>query len=187
MREPHSKATYVMGADLARMGEDSTALVIVEQKYGQDDLIVHSVLEYKKELLTQVIGRIGRLDEKFRFKQIIIDETGLGAGPTDILKERCMGRVKGLTFTIKSKEDIYGNLSRLMELRKQGKPGGLHLPNHKKLLFQMYDLRYEITSTGEMKIHHSERGHDDFPDALALACSYWNPRKNLGRGGFIIR
>mgnify|MGYP001610464669 CR=1 FL=1 len=35
------------------------------------------------------------------------------------------------------------------------------------------DLRYEIVSSGQLKLHHSERGHDDFPDALALACWYW--------------
>jgi hypothetical protein len=162
-------------------------LIIAEQPYGKDDIQIHSVLEYKHQLLTQVIGRIRILDNKFHFKQIIIDETGLGAGPTDMLKETCGGRVKGLTFTIKSKEEIYGNLLRLLELRKQGKPGGLHLPQHKKLLFQLLDLRYEITSSGEMKIHHSEKGHDDFPDALALACSYWNPKKMLGRGGFILK
>jgi len=24
-----------------------------------------------------------------------------------------------------------------------------------------------------MKIHHSDKGHDDYPDALALACLYF--------------
>jgi hypothetical protein len=40
----------------------------------------------------------------------------------------------------------------------------------KKLYYELSDLRYEITSGGNTKIHHSEGGHDDYPDALALCC-----------------
>jgi len=32
------------------------------------------------------------------------------------------------------------------------------------------DLRYEVMSNGDLKLHHSDKGHDDYPDALALAC-----------------
>ena len=51
--------------------------------------------------------------------------------------------------------------------------GRIKFPNHKKLLYQLADLRYEIVSSGDLKIHHSEKGHDDYPDALALACWYF--------------
>ena len=46
----------------------------------------------------------------------------------------------------------------------------LIIPNNKKLIYELLDLRYEIMSNGDLKIHHSEKGHDDYPDALALAC-----------------
>jgi len=73
-------------------------------------------------------------------------------------------RVEGLHFTTKSKMDIYSNLKKLMS---QGK---IKIPNNKKLIYQLMDLRYEVMSSGDLKIHHSEKGHDDYPDALALAC-----------------
>ena len=55
--------------------------------------------------------------------------------------------------------------------------GKLKLPNHKKLIYELLDLKYEISSSGNMKIHHSERGHDDYADSLALAVYDFKPRK----------
>ena len=71
--------------------------------------------------------------------------------------------VVGLTFTMRNKEDIFSNLKLLME---QGK---LKIPDHKKLIYQLKDFRYETTPTGNLKLHHSEGGHDDLVDALACA------------------
>ena len=42
-------------------------------------------------------------------------------------------------------------------------------PNHKKLIFELKDFRYETAPSGHLKLHHSEGGHDDFVDALACA------------------
>jgi hypothetical protein len=67
---------------------------------------------------------------------------------------------------------MYSNLKILMEA------GKLKIPNHKKLILQLLDLRYEATSSGQLKIHHSERGHDDLTDGLALACLYFKPKKS---------
>ena len=66
-----------------------------------------------------------------------------------------------------TKLDMYSNLKLWME------KGLLALPNHKKLLYELKDFRYELTDSGGLKLHHSERGHDDYPDALALACLYF--------------
>jgi len=59
----------------------------------------------------------------------------------------------------------------------------LHLPDNKKLLYQLIDLRYELKTNGGLKIHHSERGHDDYPDALAIACLYFRPTNQVDMSG----
>ena len=33
-------------------------------------------------------------------------------------------------------------------------------------------------SNGDLKLHHSDKGHDDYPDALALAC--WAAKEEMG-------
>lgn len=176
----------VLGVDFARLGQDSTVLVLIEEERPGSDLFVKLVQETQHKLLTDAIGRITMLDDKYKCDKIILDQTGLGSGPVDVLQERLGYKIEGVTFTIKSKQDIYQNLRRLLELRAKNKPGGLHLPNHKKLLFQLMDLRYEFSGSGDMKIHHSDRGHDDYCDALALAAWFWKPVTEL-RGAELFR
>jgi len=178
--EIHPKARYVLGVDLARLGEDSSVYIVIEQPYDDDDLYVVYIEETRHKLLTDAINRIRFLNSRFKFQKVIIDETGLGAGVADVLQEdsALAGKVDAKTFTIKLKQDIYSNLRALLEKRARNKPGGLHIPDHQKLIYQLADLRYEVvgskdgqTKHGNLKIHHSEKGHDDFPDALALAAS----------------
>jgi|TARA_R100001530_G_scaffold62534_2_gene45015 PBSX family phage terminase large subunit len=166
----HPKSQYMLGCDLARMGEDSSTFIVVKKPYDKENYEVIKIIETKHKALTDAIGRIQLLDKTFKFDKIFIDSTGLGAGVCDVLKERIGHKVIDYAFTIRSKENIYSNLKAMLEKTKRGIDGGLKLPNHKKMIYQLLDLRYEIYGTGNLKIHHSERGHDDFPDALALAC-----------------
>lgn len=163
-------AEYYLGVDFARLGQDSSVFIVIEKT---DLLRVVKIIETQQKTLTDAIGRIKALNGIFRFKKIILDETGLGAGPTDVLKEQLKSVIVPITFTLKSKQDIYSNLKIQMEKRR------LKFPNHKKLIFQLSDLRYEFTSTGDMKIHHSERGHDDFTDSLSLAVSPFRIKKRI--------
>jgi len=163
----HPKAQYMMGVDIAGEGEDESVFVIIEKNI-KGEIKVIDVQFYEKNKPREIVGMCRMLDEKYHFEMIYLDETGAGEGPTDWLKETLSEeRVEGIRFSIKSKMDMYSNLKKMME------SGKLKIPNHKKLLYQLADLRYEIVGTGGMKIHHSEKGHDDYPDALALACWYF--------------
>lgn len=168
--EIHPKAKYYLGVDFARMGEDSSCFIVVEDAWDDDVIRVVSIEETHHKLLTDAVGRITIMDRKYKFQKIYLDSTGLGAGPGDILRERLGTRVEPIVFTSKSKQDIYSNLKVLME------KGTLKIPNDKKLIYQLMDLRYEITSGGNIKIHHSERGFDDYCDALALAVYAFKPK-----------
>jgi len=162
----HPKSIFTLGVDFARMGEDESVFTVVEESM-EKDIRVNFIDSTLHKPMTDAIGRIKVLDEKYTFQKIYLDETGMGAGPTDMLTEELGERVEGLTFTVKSKQDLYSNLKKLME------QGRIKIPNNRKLLYQLADLRYEVMSSGDLKIHHSERGHDDFADSLALSCWYF--------------
>lgn len=160
---PHPKKEYVLGVDIARMGEDATVYVIIEKEWGEEKYKTVKIFETTHKVITDTTGRIKALDLVYHFKKIIVDMTGLGAGVFDALKEALGAKVEGITFTLKSKQDLYSNLKVLLE------SGRLKIQNNKKLIEQLLDLKYEFASTGDMKIHHSEGGWDDYTDSLCLA------------------
>ena len=169
---------FYAGVDLARLGEDSTVIITVKWEAETRTAIVADIVETKHELLTQAIGRIRKLDEEYKYSKIFLDPTGLGAGVLDVLREQIGGRAIGVTFTIQAKEDLFNNLKLLMER------GVIHIPKHDKLLFQLNDLRYEYKSSGHQSIHHSDNGHDDYPDAFALAV--WFYRSGMGKVSYNV-
>jgi phage FluMu gp28-like protein len=175
---PHPKNEYVLGVDFARLGEDRSVFTVVEKDWITGNLKVHEIIETKHKLLTDAVGRVQMLDNKYNFKKIYLDCTGLGAGAADILRERLGGKIEPLTFTLQSKQDIFSNLKVQME------KGILTLPDNKRLIFEMINLKYEVSSSGNLKIHHPDGEHDDYPDSLALAVYHYKPKQKSG--GFII-
>jgi len=171
---------YVLGADLARLGQDSSVFVVIE--IGKPNKVI-LIKELKKNTMDEAIDYIKYLHQKFKFNKIICDQTGLGAGVVDVLardlnppkskvqltnyrqQTASTDTVVGVDFTMKNKEDIFSNLKVRME------QGDLIFPNHKTLVFELKDFRYETTPSGHIKLHHSEGGHDDFVDALACAAN----------------
>ncbi len=166
----HPKQRYALGVDIAGMGEDESVFIVTER--DRDGIVrVNFIDFFDKNKPREIVGKVRMLDEEYNFERIYLDETGMGEGPTDWVDE-LLGdnKSEGIKFTIRSKQDIYSNLRKLMQ---QGK---LKIPNHKKLIHQLADLRYETMSgsvDGDLKIHHSDKGHDDYPDALALSCWHY--------------
>ena len=166
---------YFLGVDPSRQGNDDCVFIVVKKGIGKENNRVVKILEYNKILINQILGQIVRLDNLFHFKKIYVDETGLGAGVSDFGAERFgelnitddrLKKLIGITFTNKNKKDLYSNLHILMGTRGGG---GIRFPRNRKLIAQLRDFRYEIVdSTGDIKLHHSEYGKDDFCDALVL-------------------
>ena len=164
----NTKYSYALGVDIAGEGEDESVFVSVLTHGG--GIRIHDIDNFEKNKPREIVGKVKMLDKKYNYFKICLDKTGMGEGPADFIRETLGDnviddfRVEAIRFTTQMKMDMYSNLKKLMA------QGRVKFPNHKKLKFQMLDLRYEIMSSGDMKIHHSEKGHDDYPDALALAC-----------------
>jgi hypothetical protein len=153
---------YFCGVDLARYGLDETVYTIVEAQ-GDGSFRVVKIIATSKLPLTDSIGRIKHLHFVWNFERIYIDETGLGGGPVDLIKESNLP-MSPITFTLENKTKMYQNLQYLFENLK------LKIPRNEKLISQLVQLEGEFTSNQMLKIHHPEGGHDDYPSALALAC-----------------
>ena len=170
-----SRMSYHLGVDIAGEGEDESVFITLRDA---GTLKVVDITNWEKNIPREIVGQVKLLDKEYDYNCMYLDKTGIGEGPSDWLRESLSDgdgddyRVNSLRFSIQSKMDIYSNLKKMMQ---QGK---LKIPNHKKLVFQLKDLRREIIPSGDIKIHHSEKGHDDYPDALALAC--WAAKEGIG-------
>lgn len=163
MYEPHVDKDYFCGLDIARYGTDETVFVVLEVTAEGEGRVVYVEATSKKPI-TDTVGRLINLHQHFNFRMVYADETGLGGGAVDMIKEKGIP-INPVTFTVQMKEKMYKNLKLKME---QGK---LKIKvNNPKLLNQLSFLQYEYTSAGHLKIYAPQGGHDDYPDALALAC-----------------
>jgi phage FluMu gp28-like protein len=159
-----------LGADIARAGDDRTVIV------GIDDAGIAKVLVSDPELtLTDAAGELRRLYEAHTPTTIHVDETGLGAGVVEMLADDIGSHtVEGVKFTIDRKQSLYNGLKTALE------NGTLTLAHHPRLARELKKLTYSLTRGGKTKITHPDGGHDDHPDALALAVDGFSGRLSSG-------
>jgi Terminase-like family. len=158
----------VLGADIARAGDDRTVVV------GLDALGTAEVLVSDPDMsLTDAAGRLAQLHDTHDVTAVCVDETGLGAGVVEMLESEVGRRlVDGVKFTLDRKQSLYNRLKNDLE------NGDVTLAYHGSLMREMKQLRYSLTGRGKTKIEHPDGGHDDHCDALALAT-----RAHRGGGG----
>lgn len=162
--DPESADTYdtdarrVLGVDVARQGRDRT----VYYDLGTDG-VTRQVLSEDQSTIDGVVGRLTHLHEQNDYAVILVDENGLGGGVVDF-GQAGLGRVvREFTFSTKGKQTLY------QSLRKSLESGELVLPDDDRLIGELTSLQYDYTQHGYLKVSHPEGGHDDHPDALALA------------------
>ena len=122
---------YFLGVDIARMGEDESTFEIIDRT-DRENLIQVENEQTKHTLTTDTTERIINLNKSYNFKQIFIDDGGMGVGVFDQLLKNNKTKRKVMAINSSSrpldreekkkkrtlKEDIYNNLLALME---QGK------------------------------------------------------------------
>ena len=155
--------TYYMGVDLAKLGQDSCVIMIVEC-INPTQLQLIKLMELKQRELREAEVAIKYLDAQFKCVKICVDKTGMGEKMVEDLRASLGSKLIGIPFTLQSKMDMYNNLKLKME------KGHIRIPKHQKLIWQLKEIRWEKSEfEDKFKIHHPERGFDDFPDPLALA------------------
>jgi hypothetical protein len=168
--EPLPIYEYYLGYDPARFGDDEAVAVILEKRpdFGNmkgpiTPFAVVNIIAQKGKSIDWQVGEIKKLHESWKFKQVVVDATAVGAGIVDPLVNANLP-IEPISFSIKTKQDLYFNLLRIME--------GLQvkLPNNLKMKKQFVELRQERQEgTGLTKIYHPRKGHDDIITGICLA------------------
>lgn len=169
---------YFMGVDIARMGTDSTAYAILT-KIDNDNFEQCEALITKKQLTTQTSDNIIRLEKMYNFKQIGIDDGGVGAGVFDmLLREK---ETKNKTIALNNsrkpldsdekskrrilKEDMYMCLLSLMEKEK------IKLLKDDEVIDSLKSVQYEYVTKENQPTRFRIFGtNTHMAEALVRAC-----------------
>ena len=146
--------SYYCGVDIARYGGDENAFVIAEMQ-DNGNLKIVKALTTSRVSITDTIGRIIDLDNKFHFRRVFIDDAGVGGGCFDLLEEKIGRRVVGLNNAMKNlrglmntrkKEDLYSNALILMENHR------VEMINDLGLLKSLKSMTFSYSSAGNVLI-----------------------------------
>ncbi len=158
------------GVDWGKQMDQS--VVIIVRKKDDEVRVIHCKSFPLKTNYKDIIDYVGGLRQRFKIRKIVADRGAGGAQIDDMLNKGW--QVEGFSFTIQSKLEVYSNIKRLLE-RKELKIPKLLTP----LINEMRAFQYELTVHGNMKLHHPPRGHDDYLDALVLACKPLNTNNKM--------
>jgi len=111
-----------------------------------------------------VIGFMVRANEKFCFRKILIDRSGVGEVVAEEIRGQGLVNAEGQSFTAQSKAEMLAFLKVKME------QGLFKMPYDRRLCEQINEQRFEYTKSGQLKFWHPIGSHDDQLWALVLAC-----------------
>lgn len=196
------EAKYIhIGVDVARFGDDSTVLF---PRIGNKSLKYKKY--HKQDTMTttgQVLRLAKSLQEKYMKKiKIKVDDTGVGGGVTDRLKEvitdeRLPYEVIPVNNGSSATDDYYDNLGtqtwgHLKDLLEenmtnsiQGKEPVLQLLNDQTMIKQLSTRKYKITSKGKLRLESKDDmkkrgiGSPDIADACVLA--FYEPPSRIAK------
>jgi len=158
-----------LGVDPARYGDDRAVFLSLDDEGNVFD---HEMKKFSS--LTEVEGKVRNLHAERAYSKILIDETGLGGGPVDSLKED-IRVADGVTFSLERQMSMY------QTLRKTMADGEITIPDDRRFIGELRDMEREDTRRGKVKYQAPKGGYDDIPDALALACWAWKGERHVER------
>lgn len=150
---------FYMGVDVARFGGDLNVFYIVE--LTRDNKVLGVYFETTKEVaLTETIGRIKALIDKWNLRRVFIDGAGVGGGVVDVLQERLgKHRIVDIQNAKKSvyaedeekhlrlmKEDLYSNLKVLMET------GQFRFVRESVIVSALRSITFEYREDGALRV-----------------------------------
>lgn len=158
----YTRGEFYAGCDLGKL-QDCSVFVAVKKERQTLQLIF--LREFPLETpYSHVIGFMVRGNEKFRFRKILVDKSGVGEVVAEEIANQGLMNAEGQSFTVQSKGEMLGYLKVKMQ------QGLLKMPYDRRLCEQINEQRYEYTKSGKLKFWHPTGSHDDQLWALALAC-----------------
>jgi phage terminase large subunit-like protein len=155
------KGDYFAGLDLGKL-QDHSALVIIQRT--QEHLKLVYLHQFPLQMpYSEVINTLMKADEKFQFKKLLADQTGIGEPVLENMQDQGLTSAEGIMLTQDSKTELLTHLKLAME------QNGLAIPYNKNLCQQINDQQYSYSKNGKLTFSHPPNTHDDMLWALALA------------------
>lgn len=152
---------YFGGLDLGKI-QDYSVLAVASAKGETIELFFMKQFPLGTPYAS-VIGATVRAEEKFRFRKILVDKSGVGEAVTEEILAQGLKHAEGQSFSVEKKAEILTHLKIKME------QGQLRVPYDRRLCQEISDQQYQYTKGGKLKFWHSPGAHDDRLMALALA------------------
>ena len=164
-----------LGIDVARFGNDKTVFC---RRQGDEVLLLKDARGLS---VPRTAAQALEIIRTWKPSRVLVDDTGVGGGVTDLLRENTDTRITGVNFGGAGSE-YYANTAALMAgcLRDRLSRGACRLPDDPELFEQLSSRRYSITATGKLLLERKEemkaRGlsSPDKSDAVFLA--FYEPR-----------
>lgn len=165
---PTGEVAY-LGVDIARRGKDRTVYlpmtetgVVVEEYIQAEDI----------SDIPGIVETIRSYDTRHDSLKVVgIDENAVGGGVVDYAAMGLGNVIHPVSFTTKSKGQMYRKLKADLEQQLVTVPD----PNETdgdhaiRLRDETVNLQFDYTQNGNLKISHAPGGRDDYADALAIA------------------
>lgn len=170
----------VNGLDVAEMGNDLNVLMKALTK--NNNYKIYSIEDWAKKETMQTVGIVrGKINKK---DEIAVDATGVGSGVYSRLHEEEYNAISykgGRSPTKEKYKDRYENLRAQCHwrLRTLFENGTIQILNHEKLILQLRNLKYEILSSGKIRILKNEGKSPDYSDSLVITVSNLIPEGNM--------
>jgi len=156
-----TSGNYYGGVDFGKLADYSVLMVV---KREDDMLKLVYLHQFPLETpYSQVIGHLVRANEKFSFRKMLVDQTGVGEPVTEEINNQGIRNVEGIKFTIQTKEELLSRLKIVMEQNR------LAIPYHRQLCEQINEQQYSYSKSGHLQFSRPENAHDDMLWALALS------------------
>lgn len=160
------ESLYSMGVDFAKYHDSYVAVVVKKQPDGIMRVVY--TMEAKNRDYSETVPLTVKIAKRFRCKYVFCDSTGVGEPNAEVIRKELQGvsLVESVNMSSLQKQiDMYANIQRMFG------EGVLKIPaSNREFISQLSLVMRTITPSGRIKIEAAEGQHDDFPDALALAC-----------------
>ncbi len=168
---PHLNQPWRMGVDVARFGNDKSVICL---RRGDR---VERLITFERKDTMRLADEVRELAETLRVPAIFVDETGVGGGVVDRLKQLRVPviGVEGGGRAYRPAQFADMRAETFWELARRLREGQMSLPPDDDLAGQLLAQRYDISSAGrihlESKATLRRQGvpSPDKADALALA------------------
>lgn len=177
----------VIGCDVARYGDDQTVIAV------RTGWAVRVIMAYRGESLTHTAGILTQLSKRFAGATVHVDDTGLGGGVTDMLRENgvpvhgiiAAGRASDPEVFANARAEGYWRTREALAL------GLISLdPDDDTLARQLADQRYLLDSRGRILIEPKDKirarggASPDRADAVSLTMVQPNSARFKGTGTY---